>query len=263
LPPAGAQTFLSPDGPSVRITSPQNHATFYAPVDLSIFAYVHTADVAASLTNVEFYANGLDLGSGFDLGSIHAGLKPLYGNVVIGRPLPRLGSVFCFVWTNAPAGNFDLTAVARGHLAFTPLTSLSRTSAPVNITIITPATNSNPVNVVSIVATDPIAVAGTNSCWVWPAMTNPIPAWANWPPPRWQSLTNWGPKNALFTVHCLGDVSSNLTVNYNIGGTASNGVDYALLTNFITLPAGEAYALIPIVPVDNGSTNFAKTWCSR
>ena len=94
-------------------------------------------------------------------------------------------------------------------------------------------------------ATDPIAIAGTNAYWTWPGMTNPIPTWTNWPPPHFQAFTNWGPKNALFTVRRFGDVSSNLTVNYNISGSASNGVDYATLTNFVTVPAGEAYALIP------------------
>ena len=107
-------------------------------------------------------------------------------------------------------------------------------------------------------STDPIAIAGTNVYWVWPGMTNAAPAWTNWPPPRWENFTNWGPKNALFTVRRFGNASASLTVNYNTGGTASNGVDYATLTNCVTIPAGEAYALIPIVPIDNGATNFAK-----
>ena len=117
----------------------------------------------------------------------------------------------------------------------------------------------SPTNVVSIVATDPIAIAATNAYWFWPGITNAVPAWTNWPPPHWGYTTNWGPKNALFTVRRFGDASAALTVNYNIGGTASNGVDYATLTNFVTIPAGEAYGLIPVVPIDNGSTNFSKT----
>ena len=262
LDPYQPYPFFNRTNPAVRIISPANHATFYAPVDIAIFAFAHPNLAEAldiTFTNVEFYANGVDLGTGFDLGSTHVGLRPIYANFVIAKPVARLGAVYCFVWTNAPAGSYSLTAVASGHIASEPLTSLSRTSAPVNITILAATTNSNPTNVVSIIATDPIAIAGTNTYRVWPGMTNAIPAWTNWPPPYFQLFTNWGPKNALFTVRRFGDVSSNLTVNYKIGGTASNGVDYATLTNFVTVPAGEAYALIPVVPIDNGATNFAKT----
>ncbi len=258
-----AQPFF-PFAPTVRITSPANHATFYAPVDIPIFAYVQ--DMGTVFTNVEFFAGTNDLGRSFSLGSTNLGstiLPPRTYPIIIFGPTPiaRLGSVYCLVWTNAPAGSYALTAVARGNrfLPPSPASSLSRTSAPVNITILASATNTNPTDVVSIVATDPIAIAGTNSYWIWRGMTNPIPAWTNWPPPRWQLFTNWGPKNALFTVRRFGDASADLTVNYNIGGTASNGVDYATLTNLVTIPAGEAYALIPIVPIDNGATNFSKT----
>ena len=251
-PVADAQPFL-PTAPAVRIISPANHASFYAPVDISIFAYAREVNV--TFTNVEFYANGVDLGSGFDLGSAHTGLKPDYANFVIGKPVVRLAPVYCLVWTNAPAGTYALTAVAKGREF---LSSVSRTSAPVNITILASAITNLP-DVVSIVATDPIAIAGTNAFWVWPGLTNATPAWTNWPPARWQNFTNWGPKDALFTVRRFGNAGADLTVNFNIGGTASNGVDYATLTNFVTIPAGEACALIPIVPIDNGATNLAKT----
>jgi hypothetical protein len=60
-------------------------------------------------------------------------------------------------------------------------------------------------------------------------------------------------------VKRFGDASSDLTVNYSIGGTASNGMDYAALPGFVTVPAGSAYALIPIVPIDTGASNVSKT----
>ncbi|HEY1717621.1 MAG TPA: hypothetical protein VGH42_04905 [Verrucomicrobiae bacterium] len=252
-------------GPMVRITSPQDHATFFAPVDIPVFAYVHGAVAEeggdATLTNVEFFAGTNDLGRGFNLGVTNSSLRPVYANFVIGKPVARLGSIYCLVWTNASAGSYSLTAVASGHYFTLPVSPgvVTRTSAPVNITILASTTNANPTDIVSIVATDPIAIAGTNSSWIWAGMTNAIPAWANWPPPYFQSFTNWGPKNAIFTVRRFGDAGADLTVNYNIGGTAGNGVDYATLTNSVTIPAGEAYALIPIVPIDNGATNFSKT----
>jgi hypothetical protein len=209
---------------------------------------------------VEFFAGTNDLGPGFELGSITLPPSPILANFVLSRlTAARLGSRYCLVWSNAPAGAYGLTAVATGYragLAPAPLEPVSWTSAPVNITILASTNQPNPTDVVNIVATDPIAIAGTNAC-VWLGMTNAAPAWTNWPPPSWQSFTNWGPKNALFTVCRFGDASDAITVNYHIGGTASNGVDYAALPGYVTIPAGGAYALIPIVPID--TNNFPKT----
>ena len=257
--PSFAQIFPTPF-PPVRITSPANHATFFTPVDIPIFAYARfpayipspTNPLGGSVTNVEFFAGTNDLGSGFNLGSTTPLPTATYANFVTVRPIPRLGNIYCLTWSNPPTGAFALTAVATGS------GGLSKTSAPVNITILSSATNSNPADVVSIVATDPIAIAGTNA-YVWRGVTNATPSWTNWSSATFQWFTNWGPKNALFTVRRFGDVSSNLNVNYSIGGTASNGVDYAALPGFVTVPAGSAYALIPIVPIDNGASNVSKT----
>ena len=245
--------------PGVRITSPANHATFYAPVDIPLFAYAGlilpnelSPGLGLAVTNVEFFAGTNDLGLGFNLGSTVLPLSPIYANIVIGRPILRLGKIFCLTWSNAPPGTYALTAVGKAA------DGLSRTSPPVNITILTSVTNTNPGDVVSLVATDPIAIAGTNF-WVWRGETNAIPAWTNWTGKPFGWFTNWGPKDALFTVRRFGDASSSLNVTYRIGGTASNGVDYATLPGSVTIPAGGAYALIPIVPIDSGSSNFSKT----
>jgi len=242
----------------VRITSPANCATFYTPVDIPIFAFAgrtaNTGPIAipgASITNVEFFAGTNDLGSGLNLGSTSSRSTVSYANL-FGAPVPALGGTFCLTWSNPPVGAYVLTAVAKNSAG------LSRTSAPVNITILASATNSNPLDVVSVVATDPVAIAGTNA-WVWRWVTNATPSWTNWPGATLQWFTNWGPKNALFTLQRFGDASSNLTVNYRLGGTASNGVDYATLPGTVTVPAGSAYALIPIVPIDAGVTNITKT----
>ena len=248
--------YPSPVSP-VRITSPANHATFYAPVDIPIFAFARfsgyysnpTSPSGATVTNVEFFAGTNDLGSGFNLGSTATG--PTYANFITARPIPRLGNIYCLTWSNPPPGVFALTAVAKGG-------GLSKTSALVNITILAAGTNANPADVVSIVATDPVAIAGTNA-WVWRGVTNAVPNWTNWGRSPLQWFTNWGPKNALFTLQRFGNASSNLTVKYRLGGTASNGVDYAALPGVVTVPAGSAYALIPIVPIDNGGTNTTKT----
>jgi hypothetical protein len=250
--------FLGPE-PPVRIVSPANHTVFFTPVDIPLFAYTRSE---TRFTNVEFYANGtIDLGHATSLSTTNRIYQPFASPLVM-QPyvLNRLGQLWCLVWSNAPAGNYSLTAVARGPYTFYPAgTSISRTSAPVNITILTPTNTVNQTDVVSIVASDPIAIAGTNMFWVWAGMTNATPSWTNWPPPRWGYFTNWGPKAAVFAVRRYGDATSAVTVNYKIGGTASNGVDYVALPGDVTIPAGSAYALIPIVPVDNGSNHVAKS----
>lgn len=237
-------------GPLPRIISPANNAVFYTPVDIPIFAYTLR-------TNVEFFAGTNDLGRGFNLGMGSAD-SPSPGRAqpdfVIAGENPRLTHIFYRVWTNVPPGSYALTVVVTGSVD--GVSSMARTSPPVNITVLAAITNTNPTDIVSIVASDPIAIADTNS-WVWLGMTNDTPTWANWPPAHFQSFTNWGPKNAIFTVRRFGDASNPIIVNYSIGGTASNGVDYVKLPGNVTIPAGGPYALIPIVPIDTNS--FPKT----
>ena len=57
----------------------------------------------------------------------------------------------------------------------------------------------------------------------------------------------------------FGDTNGDLTVPYDIGGTASNGVDYVALPGSVTIPAGELRALITIVPIDDGPPDVNKT----
>ncbi len=229
--------------PLVRITSPANHAVFHAPVNIPVTAYARALSAFAitnlygGITNVEFFAGANDLGPGHRLA--RAG-PPMTDYIVL------LPFQFVLVWSNAPAGSYALTAVA------TSQSGVSATSAPVNITIVsaTPPLTNLP-DVVSIVATDPIAIAGSNS-WFWYGPANPIPAWTNWPPTNGLTYTNWGPKDALFTVCRRGATSADLAIPYTIGGTATNGVDYANLPGTLTIPAGASSALIAVVPVDNG-----------
>ena len=56
---------------------------------------------------------------------------------------------------------------------------------------------------------------------------------------------------AGFTVSRTGDTSSPLTIPLRITGTASNGVDYAALTNSVTLPAGVSSTNITITPLND------------
>ena len=54
-----------------------------------------------------------------------------------------------------------------------------------------------------------------------------------------------------FTVQRDGDLSAALIVNYNLGGTATNGVDYAALSGALTIPAGSPSADITVMPIDD------------
>ena len=50
------------------------------------------------------------------------------------------------------------------------------------------------------------------------------------------------------TITRSGNTSTSLTVNYGIGGTATNGGDYDQLTGSVVIPAGQSSVVIPIQP---------------
>ena len=57
-----------------------------------------------------------------------------------------------------------------------------------------------------------------------------------------------------FTVKRGGDLTGNLVVYYTVGGTASNGVDYATPSGAVTIPAGDTSADVFLNPLDDGQT---------
>lgn len=205
------------------------------------------------MVSVAFFAGTNTVGFGRPVSAVPPPLPP--GPVL--PPILVVGptNYWELVWTNPPPGtNIPLTAIA------TDQGGLATTSAPVDITVL-PALPPPPLPtnlLVSILATDPIAIEGTN-CWVWPGETNATPTWAAWPPVVRHYFTNCGPKTATFTVFRFGDTNGDLTVNYAIGGTASNGVDYVRLPGFVTFPAGKSRELITILPIDDGPPDINKT----
>jgi hypothetical protein len=68
-----------------------------------------------------------------------------------------------------------------------------------------------------------------------------------------------GPQPGRFTLQRAGPVTSTLTVNYTIAGTATNGTDYTLITNRVTLAAGQAAADIVITPTAPSGLEAPKT----
>jgi hypothetical protein len=227
----------------VRISSPANGATYHAPVNIPI--YVYSFDQDGSIASVEVFAGTNDLG---------AAQRPCYLTPSPGTVCPS--NYYTLTWSNAPIGTYPLTAVATDNVG------ASTVSEAIKVTILPPPPPpSNHPPVVNIVATDPIAIEGTN-CWTWVAPTNSTTTWSNWManaalPSR--LYTNCGPKSATFVVHRDGNTNENLTVNYEIGGTASNGVDYATLPGSVTIVAGERSAMITVVPLDDGPPDINST----
>jgi hypothetical protein len=236
----------------VRITSPSDGAMFRAPVDIPIFAYAKDPD--GYVVSVEFFAGTNSLGLGHPVTNVPPPTPPgpVQPCIVIVAPT----NYWELVWTNSPPGtNVLLTAKATDNAG------ASAVSAPVKVTILPPVqppTNQPPV--VSIVTLDPIAIRGTN-CWPWLGLASASPTWANWTATTAVRcyLTNCGPKDALFEVRRLGAPNSDLAVTYDIGGTATNGVDYVKLPGVVTIPAGQCVALIPLVPLDDGSQDIIST----
>jgi hypothetical protein len=234
--------------PVVRVTSPPNNSVFRAPVNIALLAYAN--DPFGYIASVEFFAGSNSLGFGRPLPIPIA--QPLTPTL---PPIAAPTNIFELIWSNAPVGSFPITALATDN------SGGSTTSAPVNITILpAPTPPTNLPDIVSIVATDPIAIAGTN-CWPWLGLLNPSPTWSNWVSPvavlRW--FTNCGPKDATLTVHRQGQDTNDLSVAYSIGGTATNGVDYMTLPGVVTIPAGQCEATITIVPISDGATNRVST----
>ncbi|HXR07702.1 MAG TPA: Ig-like domain-containing protein [Candidatus Acidoferrum sp.] len=237
--------------PVVRITSPPNGSVFRAPLNLPIFAYAAERD--GSIASVEFFAGTNDLGAGNPVTAVPPPLPPgpVQPPILIVEPT----NYWELVWTNPPPGTNALTAKA------TDAAGVSTTSAPVNITIlpeVPPPTNFP--RVASIVATDPVAIEDTN-CWTWLGLAGAPATWSNWVSPTavCRLFTNCGPQNALFTVYCFGETNKSVTVNYAIGGTATNGVDYVTLPGSVTIPAGQRLGMIPLVPLDDGAPDITST----
>jgi len=58
-----------------------------------------------------------------------------------------------------------------------------------------------------------------------------------------------GPVSGVFTFTRTGPTTFDVTINYAIGGTASNFFDYQTISSAVTIPAGQTSATVTIVPV--------------
>ncbi len=107
-------TNLPPPTPVVYIYSPTNNSKFIAPANVGIYA--HALETGGAIGSVQFFAGANSLGTVTNTG--------IYSNIS-SVPLYEL------TWSNAPLGNFALTAVA------TDTNGLMATSQVVNISVVT------------------------------------------------------------------------------------------------------------------------------
>ncbi|MBI1177093.1 hypothetical protein GC207_06595 [bacterium] len=132
----------------------------------------------------------------------------------IQEPPPGQEQVFEFTWSQAPLGGHVLTAVATDNHG------AKSVSDPVEIKVVSP--DGPPV--VTIHTRDPYAHEGG---------------------------PNGAPNIARFRVKRTGATDSDLTVYYQIDGSATNGKDYQELSGVVTIPAGRHSAPIVINPIDD------------
>ena len=67
------------------------------------------------------------------------------------------------------------------------------------------------------------------------------------------------PDTGTFTVSRTGSTAAALTVNYTVGGTATNGTDYTTIPTSVVIPAGSASATITVTPIDDAVSEGDET----
>jgi subtilase family serine protease len=65
------------------------------------------------------------------------------------------------------------------------------------------------------------------------------------------TATEAGTVPGAFTFTRTGDTTDALTVHYSVGGTATAGSDYTALAGAVTIGAGSATAVVPVLPIDD------------
>ena len=211
--------------------------TITAPPDGAVFAGRQHIPIEAVTVDVDGYAGRVEF---FD-GPVKIGEQEL---LFLAAPDPGTPIHFSIVWSNAPLGRHELVARTRDNLGAPAV------SPPVHLTVL--ETNAMPTNapIVNLNALDAYAAEGVvcfgaDSGWgtnVWLCTNINLICRTNS-----GCITNI----AAFKVTRSGSNNVPLQVFYEIGGTASNGLDYASLPGVVTIPAGERSAQIKVIPIDD------------
>lgn len=148
--------------------------------------------------------------------ALYAGLRLIdeMSIVFIQPPEPGQDQTFEFVWESVPPGAYTLRAKAADNQ------EAESWSGPVSLQVF----SQEGPTVVSVVAADPQA-------------REPGPDGEADP--------------GTFAVYRRGDLSVPLTVEYALGGSAENGIDYQRLTGEVTIPAEQSAARITVRPLED------------
>jgi len=218
--------------PSVHFVTPRDGGIFVGPTNLLLGADAFDHD--GSVTQVEFFEGDHRLG-------------------LASGPLRTPYGTWLLAWSNVAIGHYTLSARATDNLGAVGV------STPVNITVVSPPPPPPPPptnlpTVVNIVARDPFASEGTNF-WQsdWDANRWAIDIWNPW------SVNLGGTNTATFIVRRHGLTNDDLTVHYEIGGTASNGADYVALPGSVVVPAGRRTGRIVVVPIEDSLAEGIET----
>ncbi len=68
-----------------------------------------------------------------------------------------------------------------------------------------------------------------------------------------------GCSNGAFTFTLATPPQQPFTVNYTVGGTATNGTDYQLIPNSVVIPAGQTSVTVPVIPIQDGISEGLET----
>ena len=216
--------------PAIALVNPPDGVVFMGPADIRLVA--RASDPDGRVRTVEFFEGANSLGILTNAPPFHrppleaVALDPSFEvgpelfpdfELTPGPidPTPLPSNPFHLLWENVRPGHYIMTAVATDN------DGASTRSAPVDIRVTEPP----PRPIVTVVARDPIAAE---------------------PGPTANALNT-----AIFEVRRTGDTDLPLTVFYRLGGTASNGIDYAELPNSVTLAPGERRSEVVIAPLDD------------
>ncbi len=156
--------------------------------------------------------------------------------------------------TNALTVGYTLTGTAVNGsdysvLATTVVIPAGQTSVAVTVTPIDDAVSEPPETVRLTIALNSLYLVGSPSAATVTISDNDAPVVGITATD--DSAAEAGSETGTFTVTRSGDLTTALTVNYLVSGSAANGADYASLSGSVVIAAGAASATVVVTPVDD------------
>jgi hypothetical protein len=206
------------NGFGVGITSPAYNATFSAGSNLVITA--NAAEAGGTVANVEFYANGTDLGG-------------------------AASAPYSVTWTNVSAGAYALTVAA------TDATGLAVTSSVVNITVAVPhiaptVSLVSPANLAAVDAASGLALSATAAST--DGMVTNVAFYMN---SLLVANVASAPYNYNWTNPPTGDYTLTAVATDNAGASTTSSVVNVTATNSLALATIQQIKTVFIIPLEN------------